>query len=403
MPGGRASAALVGLVVTAVTALAGGLSMSLLPASTSLAGATTSDAETAAASSTPVIGSVRAAEEGRSPRTARAAEPAPTAGSVAAADSPAATSSTPADDSAPTAGSSSSATGSPSADGSLPAAVGGAAAGFDTTPVAGAAAVPDAGGAGETADADAAAPVTPAGAWPAGGSQDGAPGGGPSDPGAVYTGLYTLPSGRTYYLHTTVQPGKPRPLVVLLHALAHDAARMQEISNATAFADEHDFAVAYGVAVDGAWNAGTCCATNPQDDMAYLRQLVADASRRTPVDPERVYVWGFSNGGMMAARAVCEAPDLFAAAGVVAGHLLVPCDDAAVRMMHIHGVNDRTVPWQGGWSDYVHVYFPDARTESLRVTTSSTLVGVPWDGGHDWPWWATGALWEFSHQADDAG
>ncbi|OHV38545.1 poly(3-hydroxybutyrate) depolymerase [Parafrankia soli] len=220
-----------------------------------------------------------------------------------------------------------------------------------------------------------------------------------TDAGPVYTKEIALRSGRSYDLHTTVRSGAPRPLVVLLHAYAHTAADMRDISGATPFADEHGFVLAYGHAVDGSWNAGTCCAgTNGQDDIAYLRELVADVARRTPVDRSRVYVWGYSNGGMLAARAVCEAPDVFAAAGVVAGHLLVPCDQARIRMMHIHGTADTTVPWRGGWSDYVHVTFPDARTESERVTSSSTVAGIPWDGGHAWPWWATGTLWGFSQQ-----
>ncbi|WP_232295556.1 PHB depolymerase family esterase [Parafrankia sp. EUN1f] len=217
--------------------------------------------------------------------------------------------------------------------------------------------------------------------------------------GATYTELVTLASGRSYDLHTTVQAGQRRPLVILLHAYLHDAAAMRDLSGATPYSDEHGFVLAYGHAIDGAWNSGTCCAgVNGVDDVAYLRELVADVERRTPVDPTRVYVWGYSNGGMMAARSVCEAPDVFAAAGVVAGALLVPCQQAPIRMMHIHGTQDTTVPWRGGWSDYVKVTFPDSRTESSRVTSSSVVVGVPWDGGHDWPWWATGKLWEFSSQ-----
>lgn len=249
--------------------------------------------------------------------------------------------------------------------------------------------------------------LPPAGTPPTGGgaASGGAAGGGAADSGGIgaagpagtHATEITLRSGRSYDLHTTVRPGRPRPLVVLLHAYLHDAAVMRDISGATPFADGHGFALAYGHAVDGAWNAGTCCAgTHGVDDVAYLRDLVADASRRTSIDPARVYVWGYSNGGMMAARAVCEAPDVFAAAGVVAGHLLVPCDQSPIRMMHIHGTEDTTVPWRGGWSDYVDVSFPDARTESSRVTSSSVVVGVPWPGGHEWPWWAVGRLWEFS-------
>ncbi|OAA24687.1 polyhydroxybutyrate depolymerase [Frankia sp. EI5c] len=225
----------------------------------------------------------------------------------------------------------------------------------------------------------------------------GFPGTEATDPGGSHTTEITLRSGRSYELHTTARAGKARPLVILLHAYRHDAATMRDLSGATPFSEVKDFVLAYGHAIGGAWNSGSCCAgTNRTDDVAYLRELVADAETRTPVDPTRIYVWGYSNGGMMAARAVCEAPEIFAAAGVVAGGLLVPCEQAPIRMMHIHGTADTTVPWRGGWSDYVQVSFPDSRTESSRVTSSSVVTGVPWPGGHEWPWWATGLLWDFS-------
>jgi polyhydroxybutyrate depolymerase len=59
------------------------------------------------------------------------------------------------------------------------------------------------------------------------------------------------------------------------------------------------------------------------DDAAFLRALVADLGQRLPVDLKRVYVAGFSNGANMAARAMVELDDVFAAGHVGAGSLQV--------------------------------------------------------------------------------
>jgi poly(3-hydroxybutyrate) depolymerase len=200
-----------------------------------------------------------------------------------------------------------------------------------------------------------------------------------------------LDDGRTYRLHVPPQGGAaPRPLVVALPGADHDAPWLERNTGLNDDADRAGLMVAYGDGVDERWNAGDCCATSPLDDVAYLRELVAEVAERVRVDLSRVYVVGFSNGGMMAWRAVCEAPDVFAAAGVVAGALLVPCP-VRVRVFHVHGVRDGTVRLTGGRGFKGHV-FPDSRTEPRRVGAGSTVVQRWWSGGHAWPSWATGVM-----------
>jgi len=216
--------------------------------------------------------------------------------------------------------------------------------------------------------------------------------------------LRRLASGRTYELHSNVWltpefRGTVRPLVIMLHGLVNTADSLREDSHADPFADTHGFAVAYGVGVHGAWNAGACCGGARTDDVGYVRQIVDDAARYVPVDRSRVYVWGFSNGGMLAARIACEAPDLVAAVGMVGGQVMESCPTVPVRLLHIHGTADATVPWRGGWSDYLRMNLPDGETEASRFAPGSDVRHRLWEGDHSWPWWAVGALWDFSAPA----
>jgi poly(3-hydroxybutyrate) depolymerase len=157
-----------------------------------------------------------------------------------------------------------------------------------------------------------------------------------------------------------------------------------------------------------AWNAGFCCAGASGDDVSYLRHVVAAAERSTPVDLRRVYVVGLSNGGMMATRAICEAPELFAAAGSVAGPYLGTRCGRPV-WLHLHGGNDPVVPFAGGVppgvagydvrADWCHCRFPASATETARFGPYVAARLYP-TGTHSWPtttgvWHldGNGALW----------
>jgi len=89
---------------------------------------------------------------------------------------------------------------------------------------------------------------------------------------------------------------------------------------------------------------------------------------------------------MMAWRAVCDRPDVFAAAGVVSGQLVSPCMTSTVVVRHLHGVADYVVPLRGGWRAWCPCTFPDALGERTQVGSGSTIaeVGIP-GLGHEWP------------------
>lgn len=90
----------------------------------------------------------------------------------------------------------------------------------------------------------------------------------------------------------------------------------------------------------------------PRDDVAFTLDVVADAATRTPIDPERIYVAGFSAGGSMAWLMACKAAEKFAGFASIAGALRQPndvtdCPSAPVRFLQIHGFSDNTVPFEG--------------------------------------------------------
>jgi pimeloyl-ACP methyl ester carboxylesterase len=141
------------------------------------------------------------------------------------------------------------------------------------------------------------------------------------------------------------------------------------------------------------WSAGSCCSIHPRDDVAYLVHVVQAIEKARWIDTRRVYVVGFSNGGMMALDAVCAAPTVFAAAGSVSGPFLgKSCARPIWR--HLAAQEDLIVPSQGGIPpgipglgipvDWCGCAFPATSTEQQRFGPFASVLVAP-KSAHTWP------------------
>ncbi len=158
------------------------------------------------------------------------------------------------------------------------------------------------------------------------------------------------------------------PLVVVLHGGAGSGEQIQRLSEMDSDADNFGFVVAYP---DGSgrlgdklltWNSGHCCGyalTHQVDDVGFIELLIDNLISHYPIDPQRVYVTGISNGGMMAYRAGAELADKVAAIAPISGSIggqvsandLVvtpPQPSAPVAVMAFHGKQDQHVLYNGG-------------------------------------------------------
>lgn len=101
------------------------------------------------------------------------------------------------------------------------------------------------------------------------------------------------------------------------------------------------------------WNAIHCCAyamRKKADDIGFISAVIDQIVRDYPADPDRIYMTGMSNGGMMTHRIGRELSKKVAAiAPVVAG--LFGDEGTAqnpVPALMINGARDETVPFAGG-------------------------------------------------------
>jgi polyhydroxybutyrate depolymerase len=168
------------------------------------------------------------------------------------------------------------------------------------------------------------------------------------------------PLTATVHLPTHLATGQRAPLLLLLHALGTSAEDIEKRTDWASFAEKNGLAwLAPNGPVDALgrrfWDAGpSCCnfAGPPIDHVASLRALLEETLARHPIDRERVYVGGISNGGFMAHRLACAAPELVR--GIVSISGAGPLDSGdckepkSLRVLEIHGDADPMVSYDGG-------------------------------------------------------
>ena len=90
-----------------------------------------------------------------------------------------------------------------------------------------------------------------------------------------------------------------------------------------------------------------------RDELAFMDAVRADLLARWPIDPARLLVTGFSQGGSMVWDLACRRGRDYAAFVAVAGAFWEPmptaCSGGPVNLLHIHGTADPVVPMAGRW------------------------------------------------------
>ena len=156
------------------------------------------------------------------------------------------------------------------------------------------------------------------------------------------------------------------PLVLSLHGGGTDAPNHDRFTRLRTTAAARGFALLTPNGSFQSWNAGTCCAPSTTlgiDHVAVISAMLDDAEALFPVDENRVFATGHSNGGMMVYRLACELSERIAAIAPNAAVMMNRDLDASppaevfacqptrpVPVLHIHGLADRCAPYEGGVS-----------------------------------------------------
>ncbi len=166
---------------------------------------------------------------------------------------------------------------------------------------------------------------------------------------------------RSYRIHVPpAGESAPRNLPVVL-GFHGGASNGRAFSLASGLSDKADAASFVAVYPDGtglrekllSWNAGNCCGyarDEMVDDVGFVRAVLDDLATVVPVDADRVFATGLSNGAMMSYRLAAEMADRIAAIAPVAGPMALDhCRPTrSVSVIHLHGTEDQFTPLEGG-------------------------------------------------------
>jgi len=175
---------------------------------------------------------------------------------------------------------------------------------------------------------------------------------------------------RSYLIHIPkgYRQNDSIPLVIVLHGGFSNAKAMERETNFSALADRENFIVGYPNGAYGIlgflnhWNAGHCCgkaASDNRDDLGFIEAVIIDVKKRFAIDSNRIYITGFSNGGMLAYYFASERSDLIAAAAPLGASIggkpsgsnfiwIINKPKFPVPIICFHGTADLNVPYNGG-------------------------------------------------------
>ena len=129
-----------------------------------------------------------------------------------------------------------------------------------------------------------------------------------------------------------------------IHGYRSNAAQQEKLSGFSALADSDGFIVLYPDGLDDKWRF----AGRTDADVKFLLAAIEAVAAKAPVDRNRIYSTGISNGAQMSWRLACDVPDVFAAFGFVSGAYLDVCNPPPRRPLIIfHGTADKLLAYDG--------------------------------------------------------
>ncbi len=158
---------------------------------------------------------------------------------------------------------------------------------------------------------------------------------------------------------TPAHSGK-RPLLFVLHGGGGTNRGMIRLTNGrfNELADRDGFFVVYPQGIEKSWNDGRLDKISGAhrkgiDDVGFFRALIEHLTAAYPIDSERIFVTGISNGGLMSFQLGCSLPDKIRAIAPVTAQIpsaVAPLcrSETGVSLAVFNGTEDPLVPYNGG-------------------------------------------------------
>ncbi len=147
---------------------------------------------------------------------------------------------------------------------------------------------------------------------------------------------------RTYLKYVPADLGENRPLLISCHGMNQDAAYQSGMLKIESVADTAKFVTVFPQGVNKAWDI------SGNTDVDFVKAIIDKMASDYKIDRNRVYLSGFSMGGMFTYHCMNRIADYIAAFAPISGYPMGGMEFTSSRpvpIIHTHGTADDVVPF----------------------------------------------------------
>ena len=190
---------------------------------------------------------------------------------------------------------------------------------------------------------------------------------------------------RSYIVYAPKNLGTNRPLLISCHGMNQDANYQKGMLVIESVADTAKFLTVFPEGIDKSWDIGG------DRDINFVKALIDEMVAKYKIDRNRVYLSGFSMGGMFTYHAMNKIADKIAAFAPISGYPMGGASaNASVRpipIIHTHGTSDDVVAFSGVQNSLnvwiKHNGCPTTAKVTTRYRNAAHITRRVWGPGND--------------------
>ena len=190
---------------------------------------------------------------------------------------------------------------------------------------------------------------------------------------------------REYLQYAPSDLGSKRPLIISCHGMNQSAQYQWDmLKDAQTLADKEKFVIVLPEGINNGWDI------SGDRDINLIKDLIAQMKKDFDIDENRVYLSGFSMGGMLTYHAMNKIPDVIAAFAPISGYPMwgfTYTGKRAIPVIHHHGTGDDVCVYSNVQRNIDELVKKNKCSSTPTITQNyggySHITRKEWGGGTD--------------------
>ena len=190
---------------------------------------------------------------------------------------------------------------------------------------------------------------------------------------------------REYLQYAPSDLGSKRPLIISCHGMNQSAQyQWNALNDAKTLADKEKFVIVLPEGINNGWDI------SGDRDINLIKDLIAQMKKDFDIDENRVYLSGFSMGGMLTYHAMNKIPNVIAAFAPISGYPMwgfTYTGKRAIPVIHHHGTGDDVCVYSNVQRNIDELVKKNKCSSTPTITQNyggySHITRKEWGGGTD--------------------